>query len=768
MPLRLVVLSALLALAAPLGATVYTLDSTADQFGEDPGTCTLREAIQAASTDSAFGGCPAGTLLDTINLPFFSEFRITRAGTGEDGNATGDFDVSGTGAIIIQGLGAQHTVIDGRGLDRVFDVLPGEIDLFLLDVTVTGGDAGLQSGGAVRMRGDSLVVRRSHLTGNTAQLGGALWAASGDGNIQVWESALTGNLSTNVGGGIYLAADRQLDMVNVTLSGNVAVGQAGAIYFSAGQARLKSVTVSANSARLRGGAQFESGSVRLDNSIFYGNAARDLPGTDADLYCRSATISHGFNTWDRRDCPLQAPQASDNSEDPLLGALTDAGEGVPVHPLLLFSPAIDSGGLLPNDGSDGHCRGTDQRRIERGRCDRGAYEAVYTYTVNRTFDAPDSNPGNGVCLSTLGGCTLRAALQEARLSDRPEAIRIPAGNYLLSVPGRDEDLAATGDLDIRGNDGQGRLLVGAGPGLTVIDAGGVDRVFDSRGGSLTDVPIGLYGMTLTGGDARTQGADAGSGGALHLQVAMPVTLDRVWIDRSTAQADGGGARLLGSTGVPLLMRDVAITRNRAGRDGGGLYLAQGQPFTLVNALVADNRATRNGGGLAASNSQWTELVHGTVTGNHAGGSGGGFSTFSNLVLTGTVVAGNRNGDGQRPDCHLSSGPVVSGGYNLIGATGAGCAISGDTTGNQVDLDAALSVTSLVAGPLPAALPQPDSPLLAAEPQGRCGASDGQLLRRDLHGRTRPPPGWGPACSIGALEAISDLVFANGLDDGYVD
>ena len=68
MPLRHALLTLLLALAGPLQATVYTLDSTADQFGEDPGTCTLREAIQAASTDSAFGGCPAGTLLDTCLL----------------------------------------------------------------------------------------------------------------------------------------------------------------------------------------------------------------------------------------------------------------------------------------------------------------------------------------------------------------------------------------------------------------------------------------------------------------------------------------------------------------------------------------------------------------------------------------------------------------------------------------------------------------------------------------------------------------------------
>lgn len=771
MPIRLPpLLLLLLVLVAPVAATNYTIGSTADQFGEDPGTCTLREAIQAARTDTAFGGCPAGTLLDTITLTSASPYRIIRAGAGEDGNATGDFDVSGAGVLIIQGQGAQHTVIDGRGLDRVFDVLTGETDLYLLDLTVQGGDAGTGNGGAVRMRGRTLVVRRSHLTGNSAQTGGAILGAnvSASGSVQVRDAALTGNFSRTSGGALYMATDRVLEMVNATVSGNVAMSEGGGIYFSVGDARLKSVTVSGNSARRYGGAQFNSGELRVDNSIFHGNGDRDMPGPAADLYCRSVTTSHGFNTWDRRDCPVQVPQASDRSEDPLLGALADAGEGVPVHPLMPSSPAIDSGGLLPNDGAAGRCVGTDQRRIDRNRCDRGAYEASYTYTVDRQFDAPDSNPGNGVCQSTLGGCTLRAALQEARASARPEAIRIPAGHYRLTVAGRDEDLAATGDLDILASDRQGRLLVGDGPGLTVIDGNGIDRVFDNRGSSLTTAPIGLYGMTITGGDALAQGDDVGSGGALRLFVGARTTLHRVWIDASSAAADGGGAWLLGA-GHPLLLRDVAITRSQAGRDGGGVYLGQGQPFTVVNATLADNRAVRNGGGLAVSNSIWTELVHATVSGNRAEGRGGGFTTFSNLVLTGSVVAGNANGDGTRPDCHLSSGPVISGGYNLIGATGAGCTFGGDTTGNLLDLDARLSVTSLAAGDLPAAVPQPDSPLLARVPVARCGTSEGVLLRGDLHGRIRPLPASTPAsCSIGAVEAASDLVFANGLDDGYVD
>ena len=41
--------------------------------------------------------------------------------------------------------------------------------------------------------------------------------------------------------------------------------------------------------------------------------------------------------------------------------------------------------------------------------------AAGPYVVNATFDAADVNPGNGICASTTGECTLRAALAEALL-----------------------------------------------------------------------------------------------------------------------------------------------------------------------------------------------------------------------------------------------------------------------------------------------------------------------------------------------------------------
>jgi CSLREA domain-containing protein len=54
---------------APVQAgTTITVTTTNDELNTD-GDCSLREAIEAANTDSTVSGCPAGNGTDTIVLP---------------------------------------------------------------------------------------------------------------------------------------------------------------------------------------------------------------------------------------------------------------------------------------------------------------------------------------------------------------------------------------------------------------------------------------------------------------------------------------------------------------------------------------------------------------------------------------------------------------------------------------------------------------------------------------------------------------------------
>src|SRR5258706_15216714 len=102
-------------------ANLITVTTSADEFGTNLFACSLREAVSAANANVAFGGCPAGNVIgsDVISLPP-GRYVLTRAGSGEDLNATGDLDVSQSLNITSAGL-ADSVVISTSVGDRLFD-----------------------------------------------------------------------------------------------------------------------------------------------------------------------------------------------------------------------------------------------------------------------------------------------------------------------------------------------------------------------------------------------------------------------------------------------------------------------------------------------------------------------------------------------------------------------------------------------------------------------------------------------------------------------
>jgi len=67
------------------------------------------------------------------------------------------------------------------------------------------------------------------------------------------------------------------------------------------------------------------------------------------------------------------------------------------------------------------------------------------FAVDSTVDAVDAVPGDGTCADASGACTLRAAIQETNALAGADVVELPAGNYVLSIPGIGEDTSATGD-----------------------------------------------------------------------------------------------------------------------------------------------------------------------------------------------------------------------------------------------------------------------------------------------------------------------------------
>src|SRR5688500_18566713 len=71
-----------------------------------------------------------------------------------------------------------------------------------------------------------------------------------------------------------------------------------------------------------------------------------------------------------------------------------------------------------------------------------------TFHVNDTTDRLDTNPGDGVCVSSNGTCTLRAAIQEANALPGAHIVRIPAGIFRLTRAPLNQNDITSGDLDI--------------------------------------------------------------------------------------------------------------------------------------------------------------------------------------------------------------------------------------------------------------------------------------------------------------------------------
>lgn len=56
------------------------------------------------------------------------------------------------------------------------------------------------------------------------------------------------------------------------------------------------------------------------------------------------------------------------------------------------------------------------------------------FTVTSAQDLPDSDTGDGVCAAVNGGCTLRAALDQANALSGAHTIAVPAGTYRPVAP----------------------------------------------------------------------------------------------------------------------------------------------------------------------------------------------------------------------------------------------------------------------------------------------------------------------------------------------
>jgi CSLREA domain-containing protein len=333
-------------------------------------------------------------------------------------------------------------------------------------------------------------------------------------------------------------------------------------------------------------------------------------------------------------------------------------------------------------------------------------------------------------------CSLREAILAANRHPGFDYIEVPSGTYRLTLSGANEDLGATGDLDIT-DDVQ---IAGFGQTATVIDGRGLDRVLDIH----APASVQLLAITIRLGAApgfKAAGGGIRNSGRLQLYSCV--------VSGNSAPGFGGGIDSDGPDSS-LLLHGSTVSGNSAQDGGGGL--AAGGAFTAVNSTISGNRSlSDSGGGIYLFSEAQARFNNVTITSNQAAQRGGGLfaeqpAASGTPRLSNSILAANSAG--ADTDC---LGVDLSGGYNLVGQ-GEGCpgfsAALGDQTGTAAaPLDPRLARLTDNDGLTPTRALLPGSPALnAANPAApgsggdACEEIDQRYRERD---RTR--------CDIGAFE-----------------
>ena len=721
-------------LASTASATTITPNATTDDITNN-GNCTLREAVQAANTDTAVDQCPAGSGADVIQLGAHT-YDLTVTGATEDANQKGDLDVSQP--VTIQGQGAAATTIDAHSNDRAIDVLSGGTTE-IKSVTITNGAAPTdgtfaiggdgEPGGAVRAQAGltltDVSITNSHAgAGSTGAVvpsghrggdGGGVWSSSGP--LQVtggsFDSDHAGNGSNGANGTppVGGAGSPGNPGGNGGSGGNGgAIAVAGAGHLTVTGTTFNLVHAGAGGASGDGSSGKDDGAGTGGNGGAAGNAGiggsggaidsaatTDLTGITATF----ATAGHGGDAGKGGNGGAGATPAQNGQP----GANGSAGVG-------------GEGGAVATGFADLTISGATFRNVSAGAGGAGPQ------------DAPPSATGGTAGAGGPGGAVA--------------ALVVNVSHTLIS-----NAHAGTGGVSGSTITTQGHAGGGGGPG------GGIDGITVT----VTDTTISA-GQAGPGGDgafntsSTARSGDAGTGGGGGgVHAAGTLTMNNVELDHDNAGSGGAGG-------------DTSVGGSNGGPGGSGGAVLADQGGTITNLTIQGDSAGQGGAGGPSAN------------GGHGGDGGGIREAGTGLTLTHVTVFGNGPGDGGDKGSMGNPGlPGAGGGVSgpatvndsiVAGNVGTQCVGTNNGTGNVsfpdsscggVNADPKLRPLADNGGSTFTRLPGPGSAALDIVPAGGADCTGA-----DQRGVTRPQ---GPACDSGAVEAANPALSADGGGFGAV-
>ncbi len=380
-----------------------------------------------------------------------------------------------------------------------------------------------------------------------------------------------------------------------------------------------------------------------------------------------------------------------------------------------------------------------------------------TFVVTKTADTND-----GACDSD---CSLREAIIAANANAGADTITLPAGTYTLTIPGTGEDAGATGDLDIVGD----LTINGAGAATTIVDGGGLDRVFHV----VSSFTVVINGITI-----RNGATVAGDNGGGLLNAGGIVTLNNCVISGNTTTSGGNGAGLYNDDTMTVTNCTVTGNSTAGGGNGGGIY-DNGNSLTITNSTISGNSVPGGDGAGLYANGNLQTVSQSTFSANTAsGGDGGGiYNNGNDLEITNCTLSGNSAFDGgglfQNGVANLTTATIASntatntgGGIENLGSTQIGGTIVANNTGGNCNGTVSDGGTNLQFPGTTCSLSIPSAdPLLGpladnggptqtmAIPAGSPAVDANTEIcpptpATDQRGVARPQ---GPACDIGAFE-----------------
>ena len=538
---------------------VFIVDTIADTNTDTTdGLISLREAVQAANTNTAFGDAAAGDADGDF-------IRFSAALAGQTITLSlGQIDISDN--VFVQG-GASNISISGTGNNRFFSVNTSELVAFS-NLTFTGG---------------------------LATTGGAI-SSVGTGTTLISGATFTNNRASGLGGGAVYNANGNMFLISSTFANNSATsatGSGGAAYMASGLIYTNGSTFTSNFANQSGGAiQAVNGSffaidIQVGTSGL-GNAAGPTssanPGDGGGLHASgtaTVTISggefidnqaaqNGGGLWIGSEASLFLRAAALVEGNEATGAIEGNGGG---------GVYLDGGAMYVNSANIQTNFASGAEASGGGIFVNGGIARLN----NSTVDANATRRSGGGIYVSEGFLLLNST--DVTAND--------VGTTYTSTTGYGGGIYVDGTTNVVVNDGN----VANNTALT--EGGGIWAGADSQLFLRNTANISFNRLS----SANSSGGGIYTGGYLQ-------ALDS-FFQLNESETQGGGLFLTGSATARI--NNNNFTRNVTGNLGAGIY-NNGFMF-VTNSIFNGNVAGVNGGAFFSSAAATTLKANLTFSGN---------------------------------------------------------------------------------------------------------------------------------------------------------